>query len=114
MTEQRTYIMEVEYRSTNRGGKTYYYILTANAEELEPRYMRRSRTGNHGEDCYKLNTDEVYYAVKYTRSNNSMNKRIEVYKVINNNMQRMSWEDVPENIQQFVKDNFEDWEYIVV
>ena len=56
------------------GGRTEYLFLQVNGgkiKRLEPLWQRRSRTGNHGEDCYTvtfLQKADVEVAVKISNS----------------------------------------------
>ena len=51
---QTNQVVCFEYRFTGMGARTEYIFLKVNGriKRLEPLWTRRSKTGNHGMDCY--------------------------------------------------------------
>ena len=51
--------------------ETILLYVTETAERIEPRWIKRSRTGAHGEDCYLVDDVERAHAIVTIRISNS-------------------------------------------
>lgn len=103
------YKYEAPYRLTGMGGLTEVYILH-NSKLVKPILVERSRTGNHGRDIYELFEDNIYYVIKYNRSN-SGKKSISVSKLVNNELSTLQLNEIPADVVEFLDENFLSWRY---
>jgi len=72
MSNQYTYEFQTYFRRTGYGGRdeTYVYRIQGNElVEVEPALSRRSRSGRHGFDVWRLSTG-IYLVVHISRPNN--------------------------------------------
>lgn len=104
-----TYRYEAPYRLTRMGGLTEVYILH-NSKLVKPVLVERSRTGNHGRDIYELFEGDIYYIIKYNRSN-SGKKSISISKLIDNKLSTLQLDEIPVDIIEFLDENFLSWRY---
>lgn len=104
-----TYRYEAPYRLTGMGGLTEVYVLH-NGRLVKPVLVERSRTGNHGRDIYELFTNNVYYVVKYNRSNTGK-KSLRISKLIDNKESALQLSELPVDVIEFLDSNFLSWRY---
>jgi len=79
MSNQYTYEFQTYYRRTGYGGRdeTYVYKIENNELiEIRPAITRRSKTGRHGFDVWRLSAGT--YIVVYVSRPNNVNKPYEV------------------------------------